>query len=117
LAIAAGYGHSIDLQPLERGSRKAALYVSKYVTKSADARDDVPWWGSFVDESTGEVLEGLTDPTFRTWSQSRKWGTSMAAIRQVERQKFLDHRARVAAELDAFLASQQGNSESPPAPS
>jgi hypothetical protein len=119
LAIAAGYGHEVDLKALEPGSRQAAIYVTKrvagYVSKSADQRDRVPWWGVIVDQDSGEVYEGHTDATFRTWSQSRSWGTSMAAIRAVERGRFLERQVLDVdppASTDSVLRS-----ESPPAPS
>lgn len=111
LAIAAGYGHEIDLQPLTPGSRKAAFYVSKYVTKSADLRAEVPWWGQYVEQGTGEVLYGHTAATFRTWSQSRSWGSSMASIREVERVRFLEKSS------SAPSSTADVSGESPPAPS
>jgi len=76
---AAGYGCSMDLEPLVPGSRKYARYVAKYVTKSCDARADVPWLRVQLDRETGE-LEDKTDATFRTWSSSQSWGLTMAAI-------------------------------------
>jgi hypothetical protein len=75
LAVAAGYGHSVDLAPCVPGSRKAAYYVSKYVTKACDSRAEVPW----VDLVTGEVVEGR----YRTWSMSREWGQTMAQVRAI----------------------------------
>lgn len=77
LATAAGYGCVMDLEPLEPGSRKAARYVAKYVTKSADQREIVPWSRESVDRQTGEITEDHR-PTFRTWSASRSWGLTMA---------------------------------------
>lgn len=92
LAMSVGYGHEVDLQVLPPGSRKAAYYVSKYVSKSCDSRDEVPWWATFVDEATGEILEGHCRATFRTWSQSRSWGQSMTEIRALARRKYLAQR-------------------------
>jgi hypothetical protein len=80
LAIEAGYGHVVDVQVVSRKSNAMAEYVSKYVAKSADRRSDVPWRQQRVDKTTGEVTES-TDATFRTWSQSKTWGTTMARIR------------------------------------
>lgn len=81
LAIEAGYGHVVDVQVVTaRKSSGLAEYVSKYVAKSADRRGDVPWRQERVDKQTGEVTEN-TDATFRTWSQSKTWGTTMARIR------------------------------------
>jgi hypothetical protein len=77
LAVAAGFGHQVDLQELDPHSRKAAYYVSKYVSKATDARADVPW--QLVDASTGELVVG--PGRYRTWSMSRGWGDTMAGVR------------------------------------
>jgi hypothetical protein len=87
LAVTAGFGHEIDLQPVDRNSRKVARYVSKYVAKSTDMRDEVPWAGDVVDLETGELTHGDCRATYRTWSQARSWGTSMADIRAAARDK------------------------------
>ncbi len=81
LAMRAGFGHSVDLAPCEPGSRKAAYYVSKYVTKATDAREDVPWAADVVDIETGEVTRKVIAGRYRTWSMSREWGDTMAAVR------------------------------------
>lgn len=92
LAIRHGFGHSVDVQPV---APNHAAYVSKYVSKSADARHRVPWkgWGHRthrdLDRATGEVTEVRTrvrtfDPTYRTWSASRGWGRSMAEVRAAQ---------------------------------
>lgn len=81
LAIRAGFGHSVDVAPCEPGSKKAAYYVSKYVTKACDQRSDVPWWGEVVDRRTGELSWGVTEGRYRTWSSSRAWGITMAEAR------------------------------------
>lgn len=82
LAIDAGYGHSVDLKPLDPGSRAAAAYVAKYITKACNERDSVPWWLMVVDYQTGEVTEGLVPARYRTWSQSQTYsGTTMREIR------------------------------------
>lgn len=86
LAMAAGFGHSLDLKPLVPGSRQAAYYVSKYVTKACDSRDAVPWWGEYVDRYTGEIREGRISAPYRTWSASRGWGLTMAAVRAICRE-------------------------------
>lgn len=120
LAIEAGFGHEIKLDPLQPGSQKAASYVAKYVTKSADQRELVPWqrlepvaW----DEDSGEVLEVAmvpAAPTFRTWSQSRSWGTSMKAIRDVARRKWEEsQRAR---ETESGPAGPPSDSPGPDPP-
>jgi len=43
LAVDHGWGHSVDLQPCQPGSARAAYYVAKYVSKACDARGEVPW--------------------------------------------------------------------------
>lgn len=80
-AIAAGFGHSVDLAEVQLGTKKAAYYVSKYVTKSADSREDVPWAADAVDVATGEVTRVSVPGRYRTWTQSRGWGRSMAQVR------------------------------------
>ena len=85
MAIRAGFGHSLDLAPAPPGSKRAAYYVAKYVTKATDARESVPWHGQLVDRETGEVTEGLVDGRYRTWSMSRRWGLTMAAVRAENR--------------------------------
>lgn len=82
LAIAAGFGHSVDLEAIPTGSKQAAYYASKYVSKSCDARDDVPWSVEVVDPESGEISREQVPATFRTWSQSAKWGTTLRALRE-----------------------------------
>lgn len=81
VAIAAGFGHSVDLALCEPGSKKAAYYVSKYVTKATDARSSVPWAQDWVDRATGEVFRANGPGRYRTWSMSREWGSTMAQVR------------------------------------
>jgi hypothetical protein len=81
LAMRAGFGHSVDLAPCVPGSRKAAYYVSKYVTKACDSRDLVPWAADVVDLATGDLPRGQVAGRYRTWSCSREWGQSMAEVR------------------------------------
>ena len=122
LAIEAGFGHEVDVQPIDGRSAGAAEYVTKlvagYVTKSADLRDDVPWLSYDVDRSTGEVTES-TAPTFRTWSQSKTWGTTMAAIRAASLEKARELAAQRQAGPDSVPAPalRSSDSETPPAPS
>jgi hypothetical protein len=80
LALAAGFGCVMDLAPITPGSRKHAYYVSKYVTKACDQRGQVPWARDRVDTYTGEIYNDPR-PTFRTWSSSRGWGLTMAALK------------------------------------
>lgn len=81
VAMDAGFGHSVDLAACEPGSKKAAYYVSKYVTKATDSRDLVPWAAEVVDVRTGEVSRGVIAGRYRTWSMSREWGLTMSAVR------------------------------------
>jgi hypothetical protein len=77
LVTAAGYGCVMDLEHLVPGSRKAARYVSKYVTKACDQKGEVAWYRDIVNRETGEITE-QTEAKFRTWSMSRNWGITMA---------------------------------------
>ncbi|MCR6703402.1 MAG: hypothetical protein NVV66_01450 [Cellulomonas sp.] len=115
LAIKHGFGHSVDVQPVETGH---ASYVAKYVAKSADERETVPWrarkWvrpkgrdvvlvrGTMWDRGTGEelgppLMAESAHPTYRTWSASRAWGLSMLAVRADQR-----HFVMTLAELPAW---------------
>ena len=78
MAIAHGFGHSVDVTAVrdEAGLR----YVAKYVSKAAAMRSSVPW--RKVDPASGELR--LT-PTYKTWSASRSWGLTMAAVREAQR--------------------------------
>lgn len=93
LAIRAGYGHVLDLQLVDSGSKALAQYVTKrvagYVAKGADGRSDVAWRQEVVDLETGELTE-RTDATYRTWSQSQNFGPSMASIRRQAQVKALE---------------------------
>lgn len=87
LAIEAGFGHEVDLQPIAPGSAhaaKVAAYVSKYVTKATSDRPEVPWAVPFIDPATGEARFIDAPATFRTWSQSQTWGKSMAHLRAAD---------------------------------
>jgi hypothetical protein len=81
VAMDAGFGHELDLAPCLPGSRKASYYVSKYVTKATDSRDAVPWAADYVDVDTGVVFRAEGPGRYRTWSQSRQWGATMADVR------------------------------------
>lgn len=83
LAIAAGFGHEVKLVPVTPGSKREGYYVSKYITKSADARREVPWVADVVDLETGELFEGVSVPgRYRTWSCSRQWGMTMVDVKR-----------------------------------
>jgi hypothetical protein len=81
LAIQAGYGHSVAMDDMHPDSEREASYVSKYISKSADARWSVPWRADAVNVETGEVTRRLVKARFRTWSASRQWGVTMAQLR------------------------------------
>jgi hypothetical protein len=81
MAMAAGFGHSVDVAPCVPGSRKAGYYVSKYVTKSCDQREEVPWKADVVDLQTGEITREVVRARYRTWSMGRQWGLTMKEIR------------------------------------
>lgn len=124
LAIAAGFGHSVDLAPVTPGSKQEAYYVSKYITDSADQRQDVPWWGDVVDQDTGEVSETVVAGRYRTWSSSRGWGLTMAAVRAEARERAISTAVEREAlafdqafDLLAAAFDSSGPHESPPSPS
>lgn len=96
-ALRAGFGCVVHWAPVEPGSRKAAYYVSKYVTKACDSREQVPWVE--IDVATGELLSDR--PTYRTWSMSSDWGLTMREVRAI----CAAHAARTAAvRLDGTLS-------------
>jgi hypothetical protein len=81
MALAAGFGCNLKLDVVQPGSRAHTYYLSKYVTKTADARAEVPWIADVCDEDTGELVPMQTDPTFRGWSQSRGFGITVKALK------------------------------------
>lgn len=101
LAIGYGFGHELDLAAIVPGSRRHAYYVSKYVTKACDSRDEVPWRADVADERTGEIRRLRTTATYRTWSASRGWGLTMRECREAAR------KAREAAAAAAGQAVSQ----------
>lgn len=96
LALRAGFGCVLDLDPIKSGDLRAASYVSKYVSKATDARDDVPWTADVVNEHTGEVRLLHTSARYRTWSASRGWGLTMKALREALREAARARAARLA---------------------
>lgn len=124
LAMQAGFGHSVDVVECAPGSKREAYYVAKYITKSADARRDVPWRADVVNVETGEVVRGLVPGRYRTWSCSRRWGLTMAQVRAeaavVARSLALKRDELIEAQAFESLAAVfdfQRLDESPPAPS
>lgn len=90
LALAAGYGCVFDLQIIN-SAQKAAWYISKYVTKSAGARSEVPWVADVLNKETGEIRSMKTSATFRSWSAAHSWGFTLKGLREIAR---LQARAR-----------------------
>jgi hypothetical protein len=82
LALSAGFGCVLDLQEV-RSVQQAAAYASKYVSKSADEREDVPWTVEFLDEDTGELEQVHTFATYRAWSASKDWGVTIRELKAV----------------------------------
>jgi hypothetical protein len=66
------------------GSRKAASYVAKYVAKSVDSRQLVPWLRTKLDRQTGELSE-CSKATYRAWSSSRTWPVRMRELVEASR--------------------------------
>lgn len=118
LALAAGYGCVLDIEPV-RSAEKAARYLSKYVTKASGDRAVVPW--EKVDQSTGEVSGKRA--TYRLWSSSRAWGVTMREIKATQsaqaraRARYLIEYAELLADdaaAVAGLAPADGAALSPP---
>jgi hypothetical protein len=107
LALAAGYGCVLDLEPV-RSAGKAARYISKYVTKSAGARSEVPW--ERLNESTGELVE--KSPTYRLWSSSQAWGVTMREIKNTQAEQ-ARHRAMYLREFAAALREESRSAAGP----
>jgi hypothetical protein len=70
-----GFGHEIELEPAKES---AAWYCAKYVSKSCDDRQTIPW----LDISTGELTQG--NGRYRPWTASRRWGATMTSIRATQ---------------------------------
>ena len=93
LALRHGFGHSVDVQSVggdtARSARLVAWYLAKYVGKAAGARREVPWRRRVcreVDLVTGEVRVRFVGPCgYRTWTASRRWGSSMGAVKAAQR--------------------------------
>lgn len=124
LAMQAGYGHAVEMDEMQSGSRREASYVSKYISKSADQRWSVPWRTDVVDIETGEVRRQLVKARYRTWSASRSWGKTMkqmkteAAARSRNRaQDEIDNAERAAMMPLRSILGVRDSSKSPPAPS
>lgn len=96
LAMRWGFGHSVDIKAVDSSSKRAASYVAKYVSKSADEDIAVPW----VDRQTGEIVNGAR---CRRWTSSRSWGLTMRQLRQAQ----ADH-ARAAVECGVSRADDAG---------
>lgn len=93
LLIRHGFGHSMTLKRTTKAGPEP-VYVSKYVSKAADQREAVPWG---VD-STGRRRKA----TYRAWSSSRSWPSSMKEVK--------------AEALAKWLAAADPTVPAPPAP-
>lgn len=82
LALAAGYGCVLDLEPLDSFG-KVSRYLTKYVAKASGDRAQVPWSRWHVDRTTGE-MQLRRRPTYRLWSSSRLWGITMKQIKAAQ---------------------------------
>jgi hypothetical protein len=103
-AIDAGFGCSTDWQPVVKPG-----YVAKYVTKSLDVMDTVPW--SVVDGETGEISHAAT-PRMRTWSCSRSWPVTMKEIAETNKRQAMARYQSWRAEQDRS-AGVEGVAEQP----
>jgi hypothetical protein len=111
LAIRAGYGCVLDVEPLQ-SAKKAARYVAKYVTKSTSERSVVPWSRMLVNLDTGEVHEVAVPATFRLWSSSRRWGITMKQLKSAAGAQ-ARARAMYLRELVQLLAEDAGGPDTP----
>lgn len=102
-AVRAGFGHEVDLEPVSGLSSGVPGYVAKYVTKTSDQRDSVPWSVDQVDVETGEICRRQVRATYRGYSKSARWGLTMKEIKAALRDQA---RARLAAEdVESHAAS------------
>lgn len=116
LAMRAGFGHSLDLERLRPGSAAAAAYVTKmgkYVSKGCNDRSEVPWRVLVADDD-GDLYEMHTAPTYRAWSQSAKWGTSMRELKAAGYERLLSRPAceGIGSE-DSWVPAAREGAESP----
>lgn len=114
LALAAGFGCVLDVQPV---AAHHAHYVAKYSTKSVDQRDVVPWRRivQVLDVDTGELLDLVNaDPTFRTWSASQGWGLTVRDVLHARRSALLATQFARAADA-ASSDPQEPATAAPPA--
>jgi hypothetical protein len=121
LAVRSGFGCAgFDLQSIDVDARhlRHVEYVTKYVTKSSDARASVPWRrvvDQVVNEHTGEVEVLLsTDATYRVWSASRSWGITCKQLRELLRSKIA--RPADAGSTDALVTTAEPHPAARPAP-
>lgn len=121
LAMRAGFGHSVDLAPIT-SAKQVAYYVSKYVVKATDSRDEVPWRGQVVDKETGEVTEELVPARYRTWSCSRQYGDRMVDVKARARERVQAMEQAIADAAPGLLIAELGcvlvpdPDETPPSP-
>jgi hypothetical protein len=112
LALAAGYGCSVDLSPV-RSRSGTAVYLSKYATKQVGDRRLIPWEVDQTDPVTGEVYVS-TRPTYRNVSRSCDWFLSMAAIKAILRSRVRSDRLTPDEEPRQGLEAPVPQAMSPP---
>lgn len=74
-----GFGSRVakDAVQIITDPKRAAYYIAKYATKSADARPVTP----FLDRCSGDMFAGR----YRSWSSSRNWGVTIASVWAAQR--------------------------------
>jgi hypothetical protein len=131
LALAAGYGCVMDLQPVELGADLSdlAAYVSKrlagYVSKASTDRQEVPWRADVAVCALGihetptqrpgepkpepcechEIRRMRTAPTYRTHSQSAGWGCTVKEVKLHAQQEARRRAAHLREMLEGRLSS------------
>lgn len=125
LAIAYGFGHSTDVREKDPGH--GAYYAAKYVAKASNVRGGVPWaktkamtltelplpvpayavrneWVQFGPVRPPVVVSFISRlATYRTWSTSRDWPSSMGALRLAQR-----HYAHLLSVLPSWACRPEG---------
>jgi hypothetical protein len=89
LLLKHGFGHKVMWRVIDDAG-KASRYVAKYVAKGVSQRGRVAWRKVRRD---GTVQ---CTATYRTWTTSRRWGLSMAAVRAARRDAAAARRAALA---------------------
>ena len=125
LAISYGFGHSTDVREKDPGH--GAYYAAKYVAKASNVRGGVPWakaksrtltelplpvpayavrneWVQFGPVRPPVVVQFISrQASYRTWSSSRDWPSSMGALRRAQR-----HYAHLMSVLPSWVGRPEG---------